>query len=94
MCKYCAEGNNERLESEYAGYRVTGDRLEVDYCAYSGDSSFEEAIKINNCPMCGQRLGKVHITEGNRGQVKASKQVTWAKKVCKTEAIKLKGWTF
>lgn len=83
MCKYCEDGNNERLVSEsefdYASYKITGDKLEVWYDAYSGDSSFEEEIKLNNCPMCGKRLGKIHIKVDVRGQVSKSKKITWNK---------------
>jgi hypothetical protein len=35
---------------------ITGDKLIVNYDAYSCDSSFYEEIKIKFCPMCGCQL--------------------------------------
>lgn len=36
---------------------ITDKTLHVDYDAYSCDSSFNDEITINFCPMCGKRLG-------------------------------------
>ncbi|ASR79643.1 hypothetical protein KAMFAM_239 [Bacillus phage Kamfam] len=59
MCKYCENTelhNAEPIEAEWIELKVIGDKLNLDYQAYSCDSSFEEAVKINFCPMCGKKL--------------------------------------
>ncbi|QFP93474.1 UNVERIFIED_ORG: hypothetical protein Xoosp15_209 [Xanthomonas phage Xoo-sp15] len=59
MCKYCETDGihrTERIESDWLELRVEGNKLNMYYQAYSGDSSFEEDVKINFCPMCGQEL--------------------------------------
>lgn len=38
---------------------ITGRTLHVDYNAYSCDSSFNDEIAINFCPMCGKKLNMV-----------------------------------
>ena len=66
MCKYCeTDGyhNTDLIEAEWIGIRVIGDKLNLDYVAYSGDSSFEEAVKINFCPMCGKELVALPVEE-------------------------------
>ncbi len=42
--------------SEYIFFNIKDGALEIDYQAYSCDSSFEETTKINFCPMCGKSL--------------------------------------
>ncbi|ANY29302.1 hypothetical protein [Bacillus phage PK16] len=59
MCKYCETDGYHRtelIEAECIDIRVVGNKLNLDYAAYSCDSSFEEDVKINFCPMCGQKL--------------------------------------
>lgn len=41
---------------ETCDLRICGDKLCIDYNAYSTDSSFNDEIKINFCPMCGRKL--------------------------------------
>jgi len=57
MCKDCE--NCEELPQESGvidSARVKGDRLVIEYEAYSVDSSFDEKIKVKFCPMCGRDL--------------------------------------
>jgi hypothetical protein len=35
---------------------IEGNELIADYDAYSCDSSFNEKVTINFCPMCGKKL--------------------------------------
>lgn len=42
---------------------ITGTTLNVDYNAYSADSSFYDEIAINFCPMCGRKLNEVENNE-------------------------------
>lgn len=42
--------------SETCDLRIYGDKLCIDYNAYSTDSSFNDEIKINFCPICGRKL--------------------------------------
>lgn len=79
MCCYCDSVVGKKLDSRCAEYVISQGKLEVWYSAWSSEDSFQEEIKINNCPMCGKRLGKVHIVVGNFGQVRKSKKVTWNK---------------
>jgi len=66
MCKYCEAvelRNAESIEAEWIEIKVIGDKLNLDYSAYSCDSSFEEAVKINFCPMCGKELVAIEEEE-------------------------------
>ncbi|MEB9013980.1 hypothetical protein P4H82_27815 [Bacillus cereus] len=59
MCKYCKTDGYHRtelIEAEWIDIRIEGNKLSLDYQAYSCDSSFEEGVKINFCPMCGKEL--------------------------------------
>lgn len=42
---------------ETCNLEIVGKTLHIDYSAYSCDSSFNDEITINFCPMCGKRLG-------------------------------------
>ena len=66
MCKYCEAvelHNAEPIEAKWIDIKVIGDKLNLDYQAYSCDSSFEEAVKINFCPMCGKELVALPVEE-------------------------------
>jgi len=57
MCDFCGSNRNvpEIEDSEYVVMTLDGDNMKLDYDAYSCDSSFNESIKINFCPYCGQK---------------------------------------
>lgn len=38
--------------------RLEGNLLIIDYDAYSCDSSFTSKVRINYCPMCGEKLAE------------------------------------
>lgn len=66
MCKYCEAvelHNAEPIEAEWIEIKVIGNKLNLDYSAYSCDSSFEEAVTINFCPMCGKQLVELPVIE-------------------------------
>ncbi|AGY46731.1 hypothetical protein BigBertha_223 [Bacillus phage BigBertha] len=66
MCKYCEITelhNAEPIEAEWIEIKVIGNTLNLDYSAYSCDSSFEEAVKINFCPICGKELVELPAIE-------------------------------
>ncbi len=52
MCNLCEKDIGFEDFSLY----VEDDELVADYNAYSCDSSFNERVKINYCPMCGEKL--------------------------------------
>jgi len=54
MCKICEK--NELLEAEYLEVKIEGNKLKLDYDAYSCDSSFREEIEIKFCMNCGRKL--------------------------------------
>ena len=60
-------GYKEIVEPEDFGntcsLTITGTTLNVDYNAYSTDSSFYDEIAINFCPMCGRKLNEVENNE-------------------------------
>jgi len=56
MCKYCEAG--ESLDFNMVLAYLKGNRLALDYDAYSCDSSFEDFLEIKYCPMCGRELEK------------------------------------
>ena len=58
-CNYCQK--QERIPHAFLKISINHDLkennyLEIDYDAYSCDSSFEEIIYINYCPICGRKL--------------------------------------
>lgn len=55
-CKYC-QSIKPHLIFTNPDITVEGTELVVRYDAYSVDSSFNEWININYCPMCGHKLG-------------------------------------
>jgi hypothetical protein len=70
QCNYCenpkhikgtifrtAIKRNKSMMYDFILY-IKEDKLIADYDAYSADSSFDESIKINYCPMCGKKLKK------------------------------------
>lgn len=71
MCNFCnkdkpkdwdnsivrREFKNDSLSKEFEAI-IIKDTLEFNYNAYSVDSSFNDEIKINFCPMCGSILNK------------------------------------
>ena len=54
MCNIC-EGN-ELLDAECLEIKIEGNKLKLDYDAYSCDSSFNEEIEIKFCMNCGRKL--------------------------------------
>ena len=54
-CK-CAFCSNKENISNYLKLSIKEKILNIEYNAYSCDSSFNESIKINFCPMCGRKL--------------------------------------
>lgn len=54
MCDICEE--NELIDAEYLEMKIEGNKLKLDYDAYSCDSSFIEDIEIKFCMNCGRRL--------------------------------------
>ena len=68
-CNYCVDVTfgNDNIESESLDIKLVPIKTELgtklamylDYNAYSLDSSFEEIVKINFCPMCGRELKEV-----------------------------------
>ena len=62
-CEYCGD-KKELIDFNEDDWRFGGspeikiieNRLNVNYDAYSGDSSFEREYEINYCPMCGKKL--------------------------------------
>ena len=54
MCNIC-EGN-ELLDAECLEIKIEGNKLKLDYDAYSCDSSFNEDIEIKFCMNCGRKL--------------------------------------
>lgn len=54
MCKYC--NKKENLDSDLCKIYIKDNILCIDYDAYSTDSSFNEKIEINYCPICGKHL--------------------------------------
>ena len=54
MCNICEE--NELLDAEYLEIKIEGNKLRLDYDAYSCDSSFNEEIEIKFCMSCGRKL--------------------------------------
>jgi hypothetical protein len=56
-------GYKERVKpvdfGETCDLTIYGRTLHVDYDAYSCDSSFNDEIAINFCPMCGRKLNEV-----------------------------------
>jgi hypothetical protein len=64
MCDFCE--HKEDLGFDWVGAKIRGSALELDYSAYSVDSSFEDELKINYCPMCGRLINlddesEVHV---------------------------------
>lgn len=69
MCDFCSkvkpknwdnwvdkrEFKNDSIANEFDAV-IKGNKLIVDYDAYSCDSSFYEEIEIKFCPMCGRSL--------------------------------------
>lgn len=60
-CEFC-NGKVNEIKS-YDGYstvhldtQIKGRTLNVEYDAYSVDSSFDGDFHINYCPMCGRKL--------------------------------------
>ena len=64
-CEYCGD-KKELVDFNDGDWRfggspeikIIGSCLDVNYDAYSGDSSFEREYKINYCPMCGRKLSE------------------------------------
>lgn len=54
MCIHCEE--EKGFDSDFITMWIEQGSIYVNYSAYSNDSSFEEQIKINYCPMCGKKL--------------------------------------
>lgn len=54
MCNICEE--NELMDSELLEVRIVGNKLKLDYDAYSCDSSFNEEIEVKFCMNCGRKL--------------------------------------
>lgn len=54
MCDYCS--GKKEIDSDWLEISIEGNQLDIDYNAYSSDSSFHELIKINFCPMCGEKI--------------------------------------
>lgn len=54
MCRYCTK--QEEIESDWLDITIEGDELRLYYDAYSSDSSFEEVLWVQYCPMCGKKL--------------------------------------
>jgi hypothetical protein len=54
MCNKCEN------KEDFGGYivcaRIIGKSIELEYDAYSVDSSFDVNIEINFCPFCGKEL--------------------------------------
>lgn len=60
-CEFC-NGKENEIESHddyptvYLVTQIKGRALNVEYNAYSIDSSFGADFHINYCPMCGRKL--------------------------------------
>lgn len=60
-CEFC-NGKVNEIESYdgwstvYLDTQIKGRTLNVEYDAYSVDSSFDIDIRISYCPMCGRKL--------------------------------------
>lgn len=52
-CAFC--GNKENF-SKWLHLYMDGNKLHISYEAYSCDSSFDETITLNYCPICGRKL--------------------------------------
>ena len=60
MCKFCSKSRTESLDV-CGALTIKNAVLRIHYSPVSVDSSWEEEIDINFCPMCGEDLE--HITE-------------------------------
>jgi hypothetical protein len=63
MCKFCeilkGKKETEELDMPCVTANIIGNVIDMDYSAYSVDSSFHEQWEINYCPMCGKELKKL-----------------------------------
>lgn len=55
MCKFC-KGEELLHIPELDKPVIKGNEVNIDYDAYSTDSSFTDTWVINYCPMCGTKL--------------------------------------
>lgn len=53
-CEYCEKQKD--ISNDWVELKVINGHLDINYDAYSLDSSFETEIKITHCPMCGEKL--------------------------------------
>jgi hypothetical protein len=56
MCDYCNKGYELWDGETMLGAIIKGDKLHLEYDAYSCDSSFKEEITLKYCPECGEKL--------------------------------------
>lgn len=63
MCKYCAKNisapvleNGKLIKVIDFKINNKSSKIEIDYDAYSCDSSFFITVDINYCPFCGKNL--------------------------------------
>lgn len=58
MCDFCKSNRRviEIEEPESVVMRLVGNEINLDYDAYSCDSSFKDSFKINFCPYCGENI--------------------------------------
>ena len=56
MCDFCK--NEKRIYDDFVKMKIKGDKLTIDYDAYSTDSSFETEVEIKYCMFCGTKLKK------------------------------------
>jgi hypothetical protein len=54
MCNVCQ--GREDIGKHNLDIYIIKNILSIDYDAYSSDSSFEEELEINYCPICGRKL--------------------------------------
>lgn len=57
MCRFCQ--GEELNRNPQVVINLDGGTLEINYSAYSTDSSFSEEIEISFCPICGSNLKEV-----------------------------------
>jgi hypothetical protein len=54
MCDKCEK--EEDLGFDYVCSRIVNNVIELEYDAYSVDSSFNVSLEIEYCPFCGKKL--------------------------------------
>ena len=62
-CSTCRDAEIMNTSFSNLEIKITDGYLHIGYDAYSCDSSFNEKIRINYCPICGKKLITTQINQ-------------------------------